>query len=58
MEIVPVGAVVSERANVAVTCLLASIVTVQVPGALVHAPDHPVKVEPAEGWAVRVTEVQ
>ena len=49
------GGVVS--AKVAVTFLLASMVTVQVPVALVHAPDQPVKVELASATAVKVTDV-
>jgi hypothetical protein len=42
--------------NVAVTFRAALIVTVQVPVPL-QAPDQPVKVEPAVGAAVRVTDV-
>ena len=41
----------------AVTLFDASIVTVHSPLALVHAPPHPVKLEPALGVAVRVTEL-
>lgn len=51
----PVGAVLSE--NVAVTFSLASMVIVQVVFVPEHAPDQPVKVEPEEAAAVRVTEV-
>ena|ERR1035437_4347761 len=44
------------KVKVAVTALFAFIVTVQEP-VPAQAPDHPVKVEPAAGVAVRVTEV-
>ena len=45
------------RAKVAVTEVLEFIVTVQVGDVPEHPPDHPVKVEPAAGLAVRVTAV-
>jgi hypothetical protein len=41
--------------NVAVTVLLPSMVTVQVPVPEQPPPDHPVKVDPLAGFAVRVT---
>lgn len=44
-----------EDVNVAVTCWLALIVTVQVKLEPVQAPPHPVKVEFAADVAVRVT---
>jgi hypothetical protein len=40
---------------VAVTEVLELIVTVQVGDVQEHPPDHPVKIEPAAGLAVRVT---
>ncbi len=43
--------------KVAVTDLLALIVTVQVEAVPVHAPDHPAKVEVASGAADRTTAV-
>jgi hypothetical protein len=42
--------------NVAVTEILAAIVTVQLPVPL-HAPDHPAKVDPELGVAVSITDV-
>jgi hypothetical protein len=45
-----------EALNVAVTEVLAAMVTVQLPVPL-HAPDHPAKVEPELGVAVRATDV-
>ena len=51
-----VGVLVGAGANVAVTNLTAVIVTWQVP-VPEHSPPHPVKVEPVDADAVRVTTV-
>jgi hypothetical protein len=45
------------RVKVAVTGVLLLMVTEQVREVPVHPPDHPAKVEPASGAAVRVTTV-
>ena len=52
----PDGEIRQTEPNVAVTFFCASIGTVQVP-VPVHAPDHPVKLEPVLGAAVSVTVV-